>query len=283
MNQNKLIDGKALSEQLLLQVKEEVDTLKKQSVQPCLSVILVGDDAASHTYVKNKASACTKVGINSKVFQLPSTTSQVELEDLIASLNANSNVHGILVQLPLPKHLDEEQALLKISAEKDVDGFHIINSGKLFRGLECIQPCTAVGILKMLEYIDYDIAGKYVVVIGRSNIVGKPLALMLLQKNATVTVCHSKTQNLESITSTADVLISAVGKPKFITADMIKDGAVLIDVGINRVDGKLCGDFDFDSCISKASKITPVPGGVGKMTIAMLMMNTIVACNLQRK
>lgn len=281
MLQDKIIDGKHISEALLNRISNNVAVLKSQGILPCLAVILVGEDPASQVYVKNKELACQKVGIASKAYHMPEHTAQEELESLIINLNQDTAVHGILLQLPLPKHLNEESALLKIDVNKDVDGFHIINTGKLMRGLDCIMPCTPKGIMEMLQTINYDLTGKHAVVVGRSNLVGKPLAIMLLQKNATVTICHSKTENLKAICKTADILIAAVGKPKFISSDMIKEGSVLIDVGINRVDGKLYGDIDFDTCIDKASKITPVPGGVGRMTIAVLMQNTLQACRLQ--
>lgn len=281
MLQDKIIDGKHISEALLNRISNNVAVLKSQGILPCLAVILVGEDPASQVYVKNKELACQKVGIASKAYHMPEHTAQEELESLIINLNQDTAVHGILLQLPLPKHLNEESALLKIDVNKDVDGFHIINTGKLMRGLDCIMPCTPKGIMEMLQTINYDLTGKHAVVVGRSNLVGKPLAIMLLQKNATVTICHSKTENLKAICKTADILIAAVGKPKFISSDMIKEGSVLIDVGINRVNGKLYGDIDFDTCIDKASKITPVPGGVGRMTIAVLMQNTLQACRLQ--
>lgn len=278
---NKIIDGKEISQSLLNNVTDSVNSLKKRGINPCLSVILVGDDPASQVYVRNKEKACEKVGIISKSFRLPATISQEEVENIINDLNNDKNVNGILLQLPLPKHLNEEKALLKIEAAKDVDGFHVINTGKLLRGLDCIMPCTPKGCIEMLDYIGYDCDGKNAVVLGRSNLVGKPLAIMLLQKNATVTVCHSHTQDLKEITKRADILVAAIGKPKFVTEDMVKEGAVVIDVGINRVDGKLCGDVDFDKCYEKVSYITPVPGGVGKMTIAMLMQNTLKATKIQ--
>lgn len=278
---NKIIDGKEISQSVLNNVTDSVNSLKKRGINPCLSVILVGDDPASQVYVRNKEKACEKVGIISKSLRLPATISQEELENIITDLNNDKNVNGILLQLPLPKHLNEEKALLKIEAAKDVDGFHVINTGKLMRGLDCIMPCTPKGCIEMLDYIGYDCDGKNAVVLGRSNLVGKPLAIMLLQKNATVTVCHSHTQDLKEITKRADILVAAIGKPKFVTEDMVKEGAVVIDVGINRVDGKLCGDVDFDKCYEKVSYITPVPGGVGKMTIAMLMQNTLKATKIQ--
>lgn len=283
MSTEKIIDGKQISEALLQKLAVEVINLKKRNIQPCLAVILVGEDPASQVYVKNKGLACEKIGIKSKSIFLPTETIQEELHKKIHELNVDSSVHGILLQLPLPKHLNEELALLQIEANKDVDGFHIINTGKLMRGMDCIMPCTPLGVMEMLSAINYPLEGKQVVVVGRSNLVGKPLAIMMLQANATVSICHSKTKNLKEICQTADVLVAAVGKAKFITSDMIKEGAVLIDVGINRVDGKLYGDIDFDNCLEKASKITPVPGGVGRMTIALLMQNTLKACRLQNR
>lgn len=278
---DKIIDGKIISESLLTKVANDVESLKSKGINPCLSVILVGEDPASQVYVRNKEKACEKVGIVSKAFRLPDTTTQEELENLIDDLNKDDSVNGILLQLPLPKHLNDERALLKIDALKDVDGFHVVNTGKLMRGLDCIMPCTPKGCVEMLDYIGYECEGKNAVIVGRSNLVGKPLAIMLLSKNATVTVCHSRTKNLNEITKQADILVAAIGKPKFITEDMVKEGAVVIDVGINRVDGKLCGDVDFDKCIEKVAAITPVPGGVGKMTIATLMQNTLEATKSQ--
>lgn len=283
MSNEKLIDGKIISESLLSNLTKEVEILKTKNIQPCLAVILVGNDPASQVYVKNKQLACEKIGILSTTILLAENSTQEDLHAAINKLNTDASVHGILLQLPLPKHLNEEQALLKIDANKDVDGFHIINTGKLMRGLDCIKPCTPQGVMVMLRTIGYPLEGKHVVIVGRSNLVGKPLAIMMLQENATVTICHSKTKNLKEICQSADVLVAAVGKAKLITEDMIKEGAVLIDVGINRVDGKLMGDIDFDACLAKASRITPVPGGVGKMTIALLMQNTLKACTLQSK
>lgn len=278
---SKIIDGKIISDIILKKMADKVVSLKKNGITPCLSVILVGDDAASQVYVRNKELACEQVGILSKTFRLPTNTSQEDLECLIDDLNNDKSINGILLQLPLPKHLNEEKAISKISDQKDVDGFHIINTGKLMRGIDCIMPCTPKGCIEMLNYISFDCKGKHAVIVGRSNLVGKPLAIMLLQKDATVTVCHSKTINLKDITKQADILVVAIGKPKFITEDMVKEGAVILDVGINRINGKLCGDVDFDNCYEKASYITPVPGGVGKMTIAMLISNTLDATCLQ--
>lgn len=272
-----LLDGKIMASELEEELKLRVDVLKAQGVQPGLTVILVGDDPASQTYVSNKEKACARLGIRSTTLRMPGDTAQETLEAAIRDANADESVHGILVQLPLPKHLDSDRALSLIRPEKDVDGFHDINAGRLSRGLDCVVACTPKGALHMLQKAGIAIAGKEAVVVGRSNIVGKPMALLLLQQNATVTVCHSRTADLAAHTRRADILVAAIGKPKFITADMVKEGAVVVDVGINRVDGKLCGDVDFEAVSQKASWITPVPGGVGKMTIAMLMDNTVTA------
>jgi len=272
-----LLDGKIMAAELEQELRLRVDALKAKGQTPGLTVILVGEDPASQTYVSNKEKACERLGIHSVTLRMPESTTQEELETAIAQANADENVHGILVQLPLPKHLDSDRALSLILPEKDVDGFHDINAGRLSRGLDCVVACTPKGALHMLKKADIQIAGKEAVVVGRSNIVGKPMALLLLQENATVTVCHSRTANLAEHTRRADILVAAIGKPRFITADMVKDGAVVVDVGINRVDGKLCGDVDFAAVSEKASWITPVPGGVGKMTIAMLMDNTVAA------
>lgn len=251
--------------------------LVEKGVTPGLSVILVGEDPASKTYVANKEKGCNRVGIRSKTIRLAADTTQEELEKVIRSENDDPAVHGVLVQLPLPKHLDERRALACISTEKDVDGFHDVNVGRLVKGMESFVPCTPKGVIYMLKYAGIEIAGKNAVVIGRSNIVGKPAAMLLLQENATVTICHSKTANLADVCAKADILVTAIGSPKFVGENMVKEGAVVIDVGINRVDGKLCGDVDFDNVAPKCSWITPVPGGVGKMTIAMLMENTVEA------
>lgn len=273
----KLLDGRIMAAELEESIKARVDELKAKGVTPGLTVILVGDDPASQTYVKNKEKACEMLGIRSHTVRMSADASQEALEAEIVAANADPQVHGILVQLPLPKHLNEERALSLIVPEKDADGFHDINAGRLFRGLQCVEACTPKGAMYMLSRAGVDISGKEAVVIGRSNIVGKPMAMLLLQKNATVTICHSKTQDLAAHTRRADILVAAIGRPRFVTADMVKDGAVVVDVGINRVDGKLCGDVDFDAVSQKASWITPVPGGVGKMTIAMLMDNTVTA------
>lgn len=272
-----MLDGKAMSAELREELALRVQRLKGKGVTPGLAVILVGDDPASQIYVKNKELGCQQVGIHSVTIRLPETASQAELEAQIDRLNTDASIHGILVQLPLPQGLDEAAALARILPEKDVDGFHLLNAGKLFTGQQGVVACTPKGAMEMLHRTGIDLSGKEAVVVGRSNIVGKPMAMLLLQENATVTICHSRTANLAEHTRRADVLVAAVGKPRFITADMVKDGAVVVDVGINRVDGKLCGDVDFGPVSQKASYITPVPGGVGKMTIAMLMDNTVAA------
>lgn len=273
----KLLDGKIISAELEEKLKQRVEVLTNKGIIPGLTVILVGEDPASQTYVSNKEKACMRLGIRSTTLRMPEETTQEELENAILEANLDSSVHGILVQLPLPQHLDGERALSLILPEKDVDGFHDINVGRLARGQECTVACTPKGALHMLKQAGIVLSGKEAVVVGRSNIVGKPMALLLLQENATVTICHSRTANLAEHTRRADILVAAVGKPRFITADMVKEGAVVVDVGINRVDGKLCGDVDFETVSEKASWITPVPGGVGKMTIAMLMDNTVAA------
>lgn len=272
-----LLDGKAMSNELREKLAVRVAKLKEQGITPGLAVILVGEDPASQIYVKNKSLGCQQVGIHSVTIRLPETASQAELEAQIDALNADSTIHGILVQLPLPKVLDETAALARILPEKDVDGFHLLNAGKLFTGQPGVVACTPKGAMEMLHRTGMDLAGKEAVVVGRSNIVGKPMAMLLLQENATVTLCHSRTNDLAAHTRRADVLVAAVGKPRFITADMVKAGAVVIDVGINRVDGKVVGDVDFDAVKEVASWITPVPGGVGRMTITMLLENTIEA------
>ncbi len=272
-----LLDGKAMSAELREELALRVQRLKGKGVTPGLAVILVGDDPASQIYVKNKELGCQQVGIHSVTIRLPETASQAELEAQIDKLNADASIHGILVQLPLPQGLDEAAALARILPEKDVDGFHLLNAGRLFTGQQGVVACTPKGAMEMLHRTGIDLSGKEAVVVGRSNIVGKPMAMLLLQENATVTICHSRTANLAEHTRRADVLVAAVGKPRFITADMVKPGAVVIDVGINRVDGKVVGDVDFDAVREVASWITPVPGGVGRMTITMLLANTIEA------
>lgn len=278
----KIISGKEVSEAVKLRVADEVKELKSNGIEPCLAVILVGDDPASRVYVNNKKKACEFCGIRSLEYVLPAETKEEELIELVEKLNNDKSVNGILCQLPLPKHLDEKKVLNLIKAEKDVDAFHPENVGHIMIGDFNFLPCTPAGIMEMLHYENIDLDGKNCVVIGRSNIVGKPMAMLMLKENATVTICHSRTKNLKEIVAGADVIVAAVGSPNFVTADMVKDGAVIIDVGINRMDdGKLCGDVDFEACKEKASYITPVPGGVGPMTIATLMQNTITATRIQ--
>ena len=272
-----LLDGKTMSNELREKLALRVENLKARGVTPGLAVILVGEDPASQIYVKNKGLGCAQVGMHSVTIRLPETTTQQELETQIDQLNGDAAIHGILVQLPLPAGLDEAAALARIAPEKDVDGFHVVNAGKLFTGQKGVVACTPKGAMEMIRRTGIDLSGKEAVVVGRSNIVGKPMAMLLLQQNATVTTCHSRTQHLAEHTRRADVLVAAVGKPRFITADMVKPGAIVIDVGINRVDGKVVGDVDFDAVKEVASWITPVPGGVGRMTITMLLENTIEA------
>ena len=272
-----ILSGKELSDKLTQEQKARVKEMKKQGIYPGLAVVLVGEDPASHIYVRNKGIACETIGIHSETVRLPAETRQEQLEDTIDQLNRDSKISGILVQLPLPKHLNEEAALAKILPEKDVDGFHLMNAGKLFTGQEGVVPCTPKGILYMLKEAGIDLVGKEAVVIGRSNIVGKPIAMLLLQEHCTVTLCHSRTKDLKEHCRRADVLVAAIGKPRFVTADMLKPGAAVMDVGINRVDGKVVGDVDYDQVAQVAGYITPVPGGIGKMTISMLMENTLEA------
>ena len=272
-----LLVVKTMSNELREKLALRVENLKARGVTPGLAVILVGEDPASQIYVKNKGLGCAQVGMHSVTIRLPETTTQQELETQIDQLNGDASIHGILVQLPLPAGLDEAAALARIAPEKDVDGFHVINAGKLFTGQKGVVACTPKGAMEMIRRTGIDLSGKEAVVVGRSNIVGKPMAMLLLQQNATVTMCHSRTQHLAEPTPRADVLVAAVGKPRFITADMVKPGAIVIDVGINRVDGKVVGDVDFDAVKEVASWITPVPGGVGRMTITMLLENTIEA------
>ena len=272
-----ILDGKAMSDELRAEIAERVASLKKQGVTPGLAVILVGNDPASEIYVRNKGKGCEETGIYSRTIHLPEDTTQEELNSEIEKLNKDPAIHGILVQLPLPKQLDEQDTLAKILPEKDVDGFHLINAGHMLTGTEGVIACTPRGALHMIKQTGIDLNGKEAVVIGRSNIVGKPMAMLLLRKNCTVTICHSRTKNLAEHTRRADILVAAVGRAGFVTADMVKAGAVVIDVGINRVDGKVCGDVDFENVKEKASWITPVPGGVGKMTITMLLDNTVEA------
>lgn len=278
----KIIDGKAVSQFVKDEVKKEVSALGEKGVSVGLAVIIVGNDPASRTYVNNKKKACEATGIISEEYALPENTTMEELLALIKELNAKKSINGILCQLPLPKHLDEKAVIENIDPIKDVDAFHAVNTGHIMIGDYSFLPCTPAGIMEMLKYYNIEIEGKECVVIGRSNIVGKPMAMLLLQKNGTVTICHSRTKNLKEVTSRADILVAAVGVPYFVTADMVKDGAVVIDVGMDRnKEGKLCGDVDFAEVEKKASYITPVPGGVGPMTIATLMKNTVTAAKLQ--
>ena len=272
-----ILSGKVMSESLRKEIAERVSALKERGLTPGLAVILVGNDPASEIYVRNKGNGCAEVGMYSRTINMPEETTQEQLEAAIEELNNDPAIHGILVQLPLPKHLDENAALAKILPEKDVDGFHLINAGHMLTGTPGVVACTPKGALYMIQSTGVDLNGKEAVVIGRSNIVGKPMAMLLLQQNCTVTMCHSRTKNLAEHTRRADVLVAAVGKAGFVTADMVKPGAIVIDVGINRVDGKVKGDVDFDAVKEVAGYITPVPGGVGKMTITMLLMNTVEA------
>ena len=273
-----IIDGKEIAKDVREECKEHVDELKKKGVTPGLAVIIVGDNPVSRMYINNKIIACKEVGLHSEVHEMPSDTSEKDLLEKIQDLNSASDIHGILVQLPLPEQIDNDKVLEKISVNKDVDGFHLYNMGALVVGSTVFPPCTPYGIKCLLERINVPIEGQHAVVVGRSNIVGKPMALMLLQMNATVTVCTSKTRDLANITNLADILVVATGKPKMITADMVKEGAIVIDVGINRLEGgRLVGDVDFDAVKDKAAYITPVPGGVGPMTTIKLVVNTIQA------
>ena len=274
----KLIDGKVISAAVKAEVAKETEELKKKGVTPGLAVIIAGEDPASKVYVANKEKACEQMGFASFKYALPENTTQEELISLVEELNKRDDVNGILCQLPLPKHLNEELVLNTIIPEKDVDAFHPQNVGKIMIGEFDFLPCTPAGVMEMLKYENIDINGKECVVIGRSNIVGKPMSMLLLHKNGTVTVCHSRTKNLAEVCRRADILVAAVGRANFVTADMVKEGAVVIDVGINRLEnGKLCGDVNFAEVEPKASYITPVPGGVGPMTITMLMQNTLTA------
>ena len=270
-----LLDGRIYSEEALAEVTEKVKALKKAGVTPGLAVILAGDDPASQTYVRNKGKACEKTGIYSRTIILPADVSQAELEKTIRELNDDPKIDGILVQLPLPRGLDEKRALACILPEKDADGFHVLNAGRLMLGQNGTLPCTPKGVLRMLRLAGVELDGKKAVVVGRSNIVGKPVAMMLLNENATVTICHSHTEDLKEVTKEADVLVVAVGKPGLITGDMVKPGAAVVDVGINRINGVLSGDVDLDSVEPVAGWISPVPGGVGLMTVAMLMDNVV--------
>ena len=277
-----IIDGKAVSAQVKQRIKAETDKLREQGIEIGLAVVIVGDDPASKVYVRNKKRACEEVGFNSYEYALPAETTEEELLDLVKKLNADEKVDGILVQLPLPKHLDDKVIINNILPEKDVDAFHPVNVGKIMIGDYSFLPCTPAGVMELIASTGTEIQGKECVVIGRSNIVGKPQAMLLLHKSGTVTICHSKTKNLKEVASRADILVAAVGRAKMITKDYIKEGAVVIDVGMNRDEnGKLCGDVDFEDCKDKAGYITPVPGGVGPMTIAMLMQNTLTAAKVK--
>lgn len=276
-----ILNGKDVAAYIKQQVKTEIEN---KNINACLAVIVVGNDPASQVYVRNKKKACEEVGIKSVVYELEENSTEEDLLFLIDMLSVDPFVQGILVQLPLPKHIDESKVIAAIPPEKDVDGFHIENTGKLWSGMQCdIVACTPAGVIEMLDYYNIDIAGKHCVIVGRSNIVGKPMAALLLDRNGTVTICHSKTKNLAKITKQADILVVAIGKSKFITADMVKNGAVVVDVGINRDEnGKLCGDVDFENVKEKTSWITPVPGGCGPMTVAMLMKNVLGAVKIQK-
>ncbi|WP_177917966.1 bifunctional methylenetetrahydrofolate dehydrogenase/methenyltetrahydrofolate cyclohydrolase FolD [uncultured Eubacterium sp.] len=277
-----LIDGKAVSLQVKQQVKNECDELKAKGITPGLAVIIVGDDPASQVYVRNKEKACEECGFYSVKYALPAQTTQDELNALVDELNRDDKINGILCQLPLPKHLDDKEVINRIAPIKDVDAFHPVNVGAIMIGDYNFLPCTPAGVMELIHSTGVDVSGKKAVVIGRSNIVGKPMAMLLLHENATVEITHSKTVDLASVTKEADILVAAIGRAKFVTADMVKQGAVVIDVGMNRDEnGKLCGDVDFENVKDKCSFITPVPGGVGPMTISMLMRNTLTAAKLQ--
>lgn len=277
-----LLDGKAGAARVKAEVAKEVEQIKAKGKNVTLAVVIVGDDPASRVYVNNKKKDCAEVGIISEEYALPADTKQEKLISLVKELNERSDINGILVQLPLPKPLDEKAVINTISVQKDVDAFHPVNVGRIMIGDYDFLPCTPAGVMELIKYAGISVEGKNCVVIGRSNIVGKPMAMLLLHKNGTVTICHSRTKNLKEITSKADILVVAVGKAKFVTADMVKEGAVVIDVGMDRLpNGKLCGDVDFEAVSQKASYITPVPGGVGPMTRAMLLKNTIKAAKLQ--
>lgn len=277
-----IIDGKAVSKAVRERVAAETAEIKKKGVTPGLAVIIVGEDPASQVYVRNKEKACDEVGFYSEKFALPENTSQEELNALVKELNERKDINGILCQLPLPKHLDDKEVINLINPIKDVDAFHPVNVGAIMIGDYNFLPCTPAGVMELIHSTGVDVCGKKAVVIGRSNIVGKPMAMLLLHENATVEITHSRTQNLAEITAGADILVAAIGKAKFVTADMVKEGAVVIDVGMNRDEnGKLCGDVDFEGVKDKCSYITPVPGGVGPMTISMLMQNTLTAAKIQ--
>lgn len=279
----KIIDGKAISAEIKEELKEKVAEYKKQGVEITLAVVKVGNDPASAVYVRNKEKACEYVGITSRTLALPEETTEEEVLKVVNDLNEDKAVNGILVQLPLPKHIDESKVLLAIDSNKDVDGFHPVNVGKMVIGEETFLPCTPAGIIEMLKRTDVEISGKECVVIGRSNIVGKPMSMLMLKENATVTIAHSRTKDLKEVTKRADILVAAIGKAKFVTADYVKEGAVIIDVGMDRDEnGKLCGDVDFDSVSQVASAITPVPGGVGPMTVTMLLVNCLRSVELNK-
>ncbi|MEE0964387.1 MAG: bifunctional methylenetetrahydrofolate dehydrogenase/methenyltetrahydrofolate cyclohydrolase FolD [Ruminococcus bromii] len=278
-----IIDGKKVSAEVKEEVRQQTLKLKEtHGITPGLAVVIVGDDPASRVYVNNKKKACELVGFKSEEYALPAETTQQELLNLVETLNNKDDINGILVQLPLPKHLDDKAVIAAINPKKDVDAFHAVNVGKIMLGEYDFLPCTPAGVMEMLHSYNIEVSGKNCVVIGRSNIVGKPMAMLLLHENGTVTICHSRTKNLAEVTKQADILVAAVGRPKFVTADMVKDGAVVIDVGMDRDEnGKLCGDVDFENVKDKCSCITPVPGGVGPMTIATLMKNTLKAAKIQ--
>lgn len=279
----KIIDGKQISLYIKNELKEKVAKYKEQGIEITLAVVKVGNDPASAVYVRNKEKACEYVGINSKTLALPEETTEEELLNVVKKLNEDKNVNGILVQLPLPKHIDESKVLLTIDSTKDVDGFHPVNVGKMVIGEDTFLPCTPAGIIEMIKRTDIDIEGKECVVIGRSNIVGKPMAMLMLKENATVTIAHSRTKDLKEVTKRADIIVAAIGKAKFVTADYVKEGAVVIDVGMDRDEnGKLCGDVDFESVSKVASAITPVPGGVGPMTVTMLLVNCLRSVELNK-
>lgn len=277
----KIIDGKMISQQIKDELKEKVSAYKAQGVEITLAVVKVGNDPASAVYVRNKEKACEYVGITSRTLALPEETTEEQLLDTVKRLNGDSAVNGILVQLPLPKHIDEGNILLAIDSRKDVDGFHPVNVGKMVVGEDTFLPCTPAGIIELLKRSDIEIAGRECVVIGRSNIVGKPMSMLMLKENATVTITHSRTKDLKEVTKRADILIAAIGKAKYVTSDFVKEGAVVIDVGMDRDEnGKLCGDVDFDNVSQIASAITPVPGGVGPMTVTMLLVNCLRSVEL---
>lgn len=279
-----LLDGKETAKQIKIELKEKIKTLKETyNKVPTIAIVLVGNNPASEIYVRNKIKAASFVGMNHQLVKLDESITMEELLNEVERLNNDQDVSGIIVQLPLPNHLDEQIVINHINNEKDADGFGLLNKGKLFSGLPCLRPATPLGIMYLLEKYNIELEGKRAIVIGRSNIVGKPMALMLLEKNATVTIAHSRTKNLKELTKEADVVVVAVGKAKFVTEDMVKEGAVIVDVGINRIDGVLYGDVDFENVEKKASYITPVPGGVGPLTIAMLLLNTVTAFIEQNK